>query len=261
MISKDQAIIKIQQQIAAMNHLRSLELDDSVDFEIWHRDTEIVITNIFGTEPRNLNDFKQIKFAPDPEKIEKYLPPELVFKDGLDLARAILESMIREIEDYWPDELESASRNVLFTIQKICERFHLVVSQLRSRHNNRDSFNVEDEYDVQDLFHALLTVEFDDIRPEEWTPSYAGAASRTDFLLKQEQVVIEVKKTRKGLTAREVGEQLIIDIQRYKTHPNCRSLVCFVYDPEGRIANPRGLENDLSLDGNDMPVKVIITPR
>ncbi len=29
--------------------------------------------------------------------------------------------------------------------------------------------------------------------------------------------------------------QLIIDKERYRTHPNCKYLVCFVYDPEQRI--------------------------
>jgi REase_DpnII-MboI len=64
------------------------------------------------------------------------------------------------------------------------------------------------EYDVQDLLHALLHLYCDDIRTEEWTPSYAGASSRMDFLLKKEKIVVEVKKTRQGLDAREVGEQL-----------------------------------------------------
>ena len=45
------------------------------------------------------------------------------------------------------------------------------------------------------LLHALLLLYFDDIRAEEWTPSYAGKSARMDFLLKNEGVVIEVKKT------------------------------------------------------------------
>jgi len=110
------------------------------------------------------------------------------------------------------------------------------------------------------MLHALLWVHFEDIRPEEWTPSYAGKASRMDFLLKQEQIVIEAKKTRAGLTAKEIGSQLIDDIARYKTHPDCRALVCFVYDPEGLVANPRGLEADLQRN-EPMPVRVYIRPR
>ncbi|MEI6002257.1 hypothetical protein H3V53_35580 [Paraburkholderia bengalensis] len=35
-----------------------------------------------------------------------------------------------------------------------------------------------DEYDVQDLLHGVLHLEFDDIRPEEWCPSYAGTGTR-----------------------------------------------------------------------------------
>ncbi|QDA30116.1 hypothetical protein EJ573_04040 [Paenibacillus polymyxa] len=145
-------------------------------------------------------------------------------------------------------------------VRNICVKFHQVSRQLRNRHANRSSLNIEDEYDVQDLFHALLTIYFDDIRAEEWTPSYAGSSSRVDFLLKSEEAVIEIKKTRKGLEAKELGEQLIIDIHKYKTHPNCKHLVCFVYDPEGRISNPRGIEVDLNKKDGDMTVEVIIRP-
>jgi DNA-binding sugar fermentation-stimulating protein len=51
--------------------------------------------------------------------------------------------------------------------------------------------------------HALLQLYYDDIRPEEYTPSYAGRASRMDFLLKREKIVVEVKKARSNLRARE----------------------------------------------------------
>ncbi|MDE5825067.1 MAG: hypothetical protein K2H91_10375 [Lachnospiraceae bacterium] len=57
---------------------------------------------------------------------------------------------------------------------------------------------------------------------------------------------MEVKKTRQGLEDKEIGDQLIIDVDRYKAHPNCEKLICFVYDPEGRIGNPVGIMNDLN---------------
>lgn len=140
-------------------------------------------------------------------------------------------------------------------------RFHSVAKQLRYRHNNRGTLDIEDEYDVQDLLHALLRLFFEDIRPKEWTPSYAGKSSRMDFLLKNESAVIEVKKTRNGLGSKELGDQLIIDIDRYKEHPSCEKLYCFVYDPEERILNPRGVENDLSRENEDLAVKVFIVPK
>lgn len=149
----------------------------------------------------------------------------------------------------------------MFKLERLCLRFHLVATQLRSRHGDRDTLHVEDEYDVQDLLHALLTLEHDDVRSEEWTPGYAGGNSRTDFLLQREQIIIETKKARSGLGARELGEQLMADIQKHKQHPDCRTLVCFVYDPEGQIANPRGMENDLSRETDGLSVRVIIAPK
>ncbi len=81
-----------------------------------------------------------------------------------------------------------------------------------------------------------------------------------DFLLKSEETVIEAKNTRDGLGAKEVGEQLIVDIQKYQKHPDCKSLVCLVYDPQHRISNPIGLANDLSRS-EPLPVTVYIVPR
>jgi hypothetical protein len=76
--------------------------------------------------------------------------------------------------------------------------------------------------------------------------------------LKQERIVVEIKKTRKGLDAKVVGTELIEDIHRYQSHPDCDALICFVYDPDGRIANPRGLENDLRRNDDKLIVEVFV---
>ena len=156
---------------------------------------------------------------------------------------------------------QSGTLNSIESIVKICNSFHTVARQLRQRYNNRDTLIIEDEYDVQDLFHALLRIFFEDVRAEEWTPSYAGGSSRVDFLLPQEKIVIELKKTRRGLAAKEVGSQLLIDIARYQSHPDCKNLICFVYDPEGKIGNPKGLENDLNdLSSENINIVTLIRP-
>jgi hypothetical protein len=110
-------------------------------------------------------------------------------------------------------------KSSLQRVEQICSRFHIVARQLRNRYKGRETIDVGDEYDVQNLMHSILLLDFEDIRVEEWTPSYAGGSARMDFLLKREKIVIEIKKTRKGLAAREIGEQLIIDIEKYKEHP------------------------------------------
>lgn len=147
------------------------------------------------------------------------------------------------------------------SVERICSRISLVVRQLRDRYDGRETLRVDDEYDLQDLLHALLHLFFDDVRPEEHTPSYAGKASRMDFLLKNESIVIEAKMTRRALGAKEIGEQLIIDIAHYKSHPDCKTLFCLVYDPDHRVDNPRGLENDLSRKTDGMAVRVFVVPK
>jgi hypothetical protein len=143
----------------------------------------------------------------------------------------------------------------------LAERLHMVVRQLRQRREGRPTLDVGDEYDVQDLFHALLTIHFDDIRKEEWVPSYAGSASRMDFLLPEIEAVVEIKMTRPTLSTKQLGEELTVDIAKYKKHPACHTLFCMIYDPDGRISNPRGLENDLREDSDQMAARVMIVPR
>lgn len=170
--------------------------------------------------------------------------------------------LIRQIELKESIKREEVSvSDGISNVLRICKKFHDVATQLSHRYNKRPTLKVKDEYDVQDLLHSLLKIYFDDVRPEEWAPRYAGSASKIDFLLKKEKIVIEVKKTRKNLTDKQIGEQLLIDIAKYKQHPDCKTLICFIYDPEGKIRNPRGLEKDLNqMSNDDIKIITIITP-
>jgi len=171
--------------------------------------------------------------------------------------------LLRQIELNAPsgEVSDGADQQPVKAVLAICDRFHLVARQLQHRRESRPTLEIKDEYDVQDLLHALLRLYFDDVRPEEWTPSYGGGSSRMDFLLKQEQIVVEAKMTRAGLGAKEVSEQLIIDAAKYREHQDCKTLVCLVYDPGGIVKNPRGIERDLArLAGNALEVMCVITP-
>lgn len=159
-----------------------------------------------------------------------------------------------------PKKKKDTPEAAIISLEKLIKRFHIVARILKNRYNDRETIIIDDEYDVQDLLHGLLRVVFDDVRPEEYTPTYAGSASRIDFLLKSEKIAIEVKLARKSLRDRQIGEQLIIDIKRYQSHPDCENLVCFVYDPFNWIKNPTALENDLTGKHGKLNVKVFIVP-
>ncbi len=127
----------------------------------------------------------------------------------------------------------------------VLKRFRAVARQLATRSRGRPSLVLNDEYDVQYLLGALLAIDFDDVRPEEPSGSVAGRAVRIDFLCKRERVVIEVKKTREALKDKEVGDELLLDIARYKANREYSTMICFVYDPDHFIRNPAGLKTDL----------------
>jgi len=158
--------------------------------------------------------------------------------------------------------VDGEQRNPLATVRLVCERFHAVAVQLRTRREKRQTLAINDEYDVQDLLNALLRLHFDDVRPEEPTPSFGGGASRMDFLLKKEQLVVEAKMTRATLKDKEVCNELIQDVARYKNHEDCKKLVCLVYDPEAFIKNPHGVESDIQkLSSESLGVEAIIVPK
>jgi len=199
------------------------------------------------------------------------VPPHIYFENKILSELSIIQSieefidlsntLVRQMKAKAKYRCDCSQEDSVAMVRKLLIRFHQVSRQLRVRHENRETLNVEDEYDVQDLLHSLLKIFFDDIRSEEWTPQYAGGAARMDFLLKNEGIVIEVKKTRPTLLAKQIGEQLIIDIIKYKQYQECKILICFIYDPEGRIGNPRGLEVDLNqMTTDDLQVIVIVIP-
>ncbi len=166
-------------------------------------------------------------------------------------------------EQSLPEKGKDSSQDLASSesIELLARRLHLIAKQLQDRHEKRKTIQINDEYDLQDLVFALLRLYFDDIRPEEWTPSYAGRSSRMDFLLKQDSIVVETKMTRDNFRDRQIGEQLLIDIAKYGKHPHCKKLFCIVYDPVECVTNPKGLEKDLSGIHDGLEVSVIVTPR
>lgn len=230
---------------------------DFID-EAWTKSVEIEINSI-------INELKTK--CPEKERIQKFLLSDLnairfTSKSGqVDWLITKIQKLLDILKAEFNFKSGSVESDPISRIEHLFLKFHAVVIQLRHRHDNAETLDVQNEYDVQDLLHALLKIDFDDVRPEEWTPSYAGASSRMDFVLPGEKIVIETKKTRKGLDSKKLGEELIIDIEKYQKHPDCQLLYCFIYDPEEHITNPTGLIKDLERNIENFSVRVIISPK
>lgn len=223
------------------------DLVSSHTFEAW-RNKILAYLNTLGFVPSEIIDAIKDKNPSYPSSVK-----------GVQEQLSTLSDLInQDLIDISNDEIKN---NIDYEVmlENLLYKFHKVARQLRTRHSGRPTLNISDEYEVQDLLHALLLINFDDVRAEEWTPSYAGGSVRMDFLLKDIQTVIEVKKTRKSMSPKILGEELIIDIEKYQTHPDCKRLYCFVYDPEGLLGNPIGIKNDLENSHKDF-LKVIIVP-
>ncbi|MCP9470772.1 MAG: hypothetical protein NNA31_12325 [Nitrospira sp.] len=146
-------------------------------------------------------------------------------------------------------------------VRKICLRLHAVACQLRLRNDARPTIEIQDDHDVQDLLRALLKMEFDDVGVEEWTPSYAGNTALPALLLNGEHIAVVAKKTRPGLTTKELAERIAADAAFHAARRQPGTLFCFVYDPEGRVGSPKQLETELADAGNGYTVEVLVAPR
>jgi len=144
----------------------------------------------------------------------------------------------------------------------ICERFHRAIVHLSHRRKGRPVIDFSNEYDVQDVFAMVLKCSYEDVRDEEWTPSYAGRAGKIDFVIGDIRTATELKRAR---SRQQIGDELIIDIARYAKRANVDRLVCFVYDPDDVLRRDASqIEKDLSRRRNEngeLAVTVLIRPK
>ena len=102
--TKAKALERLRKVLNAVPELKKLS-NGSPEFEKWHRNTQVTITNAFGGESSHISDFNNIGYSlpifssgiPESEFQAAYVR-------GLDRAASILESMIDEIEEYWGED-------------------------------------------------------------------------------------------------------------------------------------------------------------
>lgn len=126
------------------------------------------------------------------------------------------------------------------------------------RRHGKATVEVRDEYDAQDFVGFTLRLLFEDTRAEEVVPSYAGKSARTDFLIKKDSIVVEVKVTRAGRDHKPIIDEIMIDQRAYEKHPDAGHLVVVVYDLVGNIGNPAAMENDLRITSGPLPSTVLV---
>lgn len=212
------------------------------EFKSWYYKAKLFLKDKYGEESFEYRNFKNISFS-KPFHIE--VIPHLEFGEVCIDDLRITKEIFMEYRSILLNSHDEDNENFEKAIERIFTHYKKVYVQLSRRHESRETLQIKDEYDVQDLLRSLLSLYFDDIRSEEWTPSYAGSSVRMDFLIPEIKTVIEVKKTRASMTDKTLSEELIVDIEKYQNHPDCDKIYCFVYDPDTILRNPAAIKKDL----------------
>jgi DpnII restriction endonuclease len=131
-------------------------------------------------------------------------------------------------------------------VLKIIDAFPTIVRLLGNRAHGRPDFSISNEYDVQDLLFGVIRSVFEDARREDFAPQLGLKGKRIDIVIPSERTVIEVKYVRDVNHARNLDDELKIDIESYHSHPSCKRLIAMIYDPNAFILDAWPLENGLS---------------
>jgi hypothetical protein len=129
----------------------------------------------------------------------------------------------------------------LATLETLLRRLPLMIRQFRWRQGEQPPFRVENERDLEDLLRAVLQLRFDDVRLEGRTPAYS-AVNRSDLLLAAEKIAVAVKWAGPNFSEAELRRQCEEDVAYYSKRGGCRTLMCYVFDPEGRVRERERVE-------------------
>jgi len=140
--------------------------------------------------------------------------------------------------EYWlTNELKGSllykEHTSLSLIKEILSNFPNSITKVtKNRRKGHSPFEINDEYDVQDLIYLMLKPIFNDLKEEEYTPKTGGKSTRIDLVIPSENIAVETKMiktddTNEDKFIREIKE----DIQSYYKYTNLKWLIVFVYDP------------------------------
>lgn len=177
---------------------------------------------------------------------------ELVFSKGVEHTFELLFSG----DDKAAPEPDAAM------VERICARLPQTARVLANRsRKGRAPFDINDEYDVQDLLHSILRAYLKYSVQEDPLPKIAGAkSSRADISIEELGVLIEIKYARGPEDQKRIFEEYSQDLVLYAGWPSLRTLIYLIYN-SADLKDPEAfdkLSGDQSVNGKDFRVRVIL---
>lgn len=105
MISKSASVARLRHELDELTKVPEDRTDRSGAFERWHRAARVAVEHTFGDTSKQAQEFSRIGFYP---VIVTHATTESdrqsAFTNGLKRAKLLIESLLEEIEEYWPDD-------------------------------------------------------------------------------------------------------------------------------------------------------------
>jgi hypothetical protein len=139
-------------------------------------------------------------------------------------------------------------RSALEDVLAIVDCFAASAAVLSARQRGKPPFEIRDEYDVQDLFRALLLPLIPDLQPEDPASKIAGKGARLDFTSRKTRLGFELKHVTSASRVAAVRDEVLLDERIYHAHPYVETVVVFIHDPKRfiRLGDRPAFEADLS---------------
>lgn len=218
-----------------------------------HPCTEIIVITAYGT--------LEIALEAGRDGVSAFIQKPI----NVDEVREIIRRGVTSYDQKVRLQVHVPRKDPLQDIEQILESFTTCVGRLIDRGHGRQAFEVENEYDVQDLLYVMIKPLFPGLECEEHTLKYAGSEKRVDFVIKEIGVVIEAKYIRDKRQSKTIFEEMKIDIESYHAHVHCNTLIFFIYNPMLVIQDVKKKTQELSgtrnIKGKEMQIRVIVNPR
>ncbi|MCK4819046.1 hypothetical protein KA005_24950, partial [bacterium] len=118
--------------------------------------------------------------------------------------------------------------------------FSLLFNYLREaviEFEKRREIKFVNEPQLQDFIYSVLRALFASVEFEDPTEKICEKSNRLDFVLKDHNIIIEVKYVRDKAHGKKISEELSADYLRYKQSPYGKTIINYIYDPNNNIAN------------------------
>lgn len=168
------------------------------------------------------------------------------------------------------EDIESTLLNIRYinksadeVVRDILNNYSNAIQKIiKNRRKGHPNFEIEDEYDVQDILYVILKSVFPNLRDEDAIPKVGVKTTKIDLIIREERILVEVKMIKeKDSNETHFIEQLKVDFESYHECKWLRKLFCFVYDPYKKtrdISNFHDLNGDRTKGEHNFNVEVIV---